>query len=181
MTPQDYILYSGGAKGAETIFGRNAERVGIQVVNFSFNGHQVEYNNGLRVLTTEELQRKDVSLTYVSQLLNRKFSNAPLMRKVLQTIMYQIENGMEVFVVGAIQTDNTVKGGTGWGVEFAKICNKPIFVFDQTRDVWHTWDKNTWRSCPDPKISQTHFTGTGTRFIEANGEKAIQELFDRSF
>ena len=46
-----------------TIFGRNAERVGIQVVNFSFNGHQVEYNNGLRVLTTEELQRKDVSLT----------------------------------------------------------------------------------------------------------------------
>lgn len=181
MTPQDYILYSGGARGAETVFGHNAERVGAQVVNFSFNGHQVEYNKGLRVLTTEELQRKDVSLTYVSGLLNRKFSNAPLMRKVLQTIMYQIENGMEIFAVGAIQENNTVKGGTGWGVEFAKICNKPIFVFDQIQDGWFLWDKKSWVACSEPKISQSHFTGTGTRFLEENGEKAIKALFDRSF
>ncbi len=181
MTSQDYILYSGGAKGAEAAFGQNAIRVGVQVVNFSFVGHQVEFDQGLRILTTEELQRKDVSLTYVSGLLGRKFSNAPLMRKVLQTIMYQIENGMEIFAVGAIQENNTVKGGTGWGVEFAKICNKPIFVFDQIQDAWFSWDKKRWVSCLEPKISQSHFTGTGTRFLEANGEKAIKALFDRSF
>ena len=27
----------------------------------------------------------------------------------------------------------TVRGGTGWGAEFAKLCNKPLFVFDQAK------------------------------------------------
>ena len=31
--------------------------------------------------------------------------------------------------------DDTVKGGTGWGAEFAKLCNKPLFVFDQDKDA----------------------------------------------
>jgi hypothetical protein len=30
-------------------------------------------------------------------------------------------------------------------------------------------------------ITHPHFTGTGTRFIEANGLAAIEALFDRSF
>jgi hypothetical protein len=30
-------------------------------------------------------------------------------------------------------------------------------------------------------INHPHFTGTGTRFIEANGRDAIEALFDRSF
>jgi hypothetical protein len=32
-----------------------------------------------------------------------------------------------------------------------------------------------------PVISHIHFTGTGTRFLEENGRKAIKELFTRSF
>ena len=37
--------------------------------------------------------------------------------------------------------DHTVKGGTGWGAEFAKLCNKPLFVFDQERDRWFAWKR----------------------------------------
>jgi hypothetical protein len=33
----------------------------------------------------------------------------------------------------------------------------------------------------EPVISHIHFTGTGTRFLEENGKKAITELFARSF
>jgi hypothetical protein len=86
---------------------------------------------GIRVLTHEELERGDVSLSYVSKLMNRSFPNAPLIRKVLQTIWYQVNSGQEIYVVGWIQDDATVRGGTGWGAEFAKLCNKPLFVFDQ--------------------------------------------------
>lgn len=174
-------LYSGGAPGAEAEFGRMAEQYGVAEVNFTFEGHKIERARGLRVLTQEELVRKDVSLSYVSKLLNRNFTNAVLMRKVLQTIMYQVEAGHEVFVIGTIQEDGTVKGGTGWGAEYAKICNKPLYVFGQARNAWFTWKDQQWAEVAEPVISHAHFSGMGTRFLEDNGKKAIDELFARSF
>jgi len=179
--PSDYTLFSGGAQGAESEFGNVAEKFGVQEVNFSFEGHKIESTRGLRMLTTEELLRKDVSLTYVSKLLDRNFSNAPHIRMVLRTIMYQVEAGLEVFVIGNILENGTVNGGTGWGAEFAKICNKPLFVFDQVKDGWFTWTSGKWEPAKAPVITKTHFTGTGTRFLEDNGRKAIADLFARSF
>src|SRR2546427_5425117 len=48
-------------------------------------------------------------------------------------------NGQEVYVVGTILDDGTVRGGTGWGAEFAKLCNKPLHVFDQSANKWFSW------------------------------------------
>lgn len=181
LNPQDTILFSGGAGGAEAEFGAKAEKYGIAEVNFSFEGHQIARSRGLRVLTQEELKRGDVSMTYVSRLLNRTYSNAPIMRKVLQTIWYQVNHGMEIYVVGSIQADDTVKGGTGWGAEFAKLCNKPLFVFDQVKNGWFKWARERWEVEIAPVIRSTHFTGTGTRFLEVGGKQAIAELYARSF
>ena len=182
LDPKQCVLFSGGAAGTEQFFGAQAEAWGIEEVNYSFDGHQIERKRGVRVLTSEELALKDVSLTYVSRIMNRQYTHAPLFRKVLQSICWQISSGQEVFVVGEIMPDGTVKGGTGWGAEFAKICNKPLFVFDQKRNAWFTWSQADWAACQDaPVISHPHFTGTGTRFLEENGQKAIAELFERSF
>ncbi|WP_029460659.1 hypothetical protein [Solidesulfovibrio alcoholivorans] len=177
----NFTLFSGGAQGAEAEFGRQAELHSVQEVNFTFEGHRIERTRGIRVLTQEELAKKDVSLTYVSKLLSRKFSNGPQIRMVLRTIMHQVDAGLEVFVVGTIQEDGTVKGGTGWGAEFAKICNKPLFVFCQEKRGWFTWDGDTWAPVAAPTITQMHFTGTGTRFLEEAGKAAIADLFTRSF
>jgi hypothetical protein len=38
MNPQDCILFSGGAAGAEAEFGACAERHGVEEVNFTFEG-----------------------------------------------------------------------------------------------------------------------------------------------
>jgi hypothetical protein len=181
MNPKECILYSGGAKGAEAEFGVQAERYGLEEVNFSFEGHQMERNRGVRVLTSEELALKDVSMTYVSRLMQRSYSSAPHFRKVLQSICWQIAGGHEVFVVGEILEDDKVKGGTGWGAEYAKFCNKPLFVFDQEKDGWFTWDQDHWERIDTPAITHRHFTGTGTRFLKDNGRKAITELFAKSF
>jgi hypothetical protein len=177
----EFTLFSGGAQGAEAEFGRQAEMAGVAEVNFSFEGHKIERTRGLRMLTQEELMRKDVSLTYVSKLLARNFSNAPLIRMVLRVIIYQVDAGLEVFVVGNILENGTVNGGTGWGAEFAKICNKPLFVFDQVKNGWFTWKNDAWESVAAPVITKSHFTGTGTRFLEDNGRAAIAGLFTRSF
>lgn len=181
LIPNQCILYSGGATGTEQFFGSLAETWGIEEVNYSFDGHQIERKRGVRVLTSEELAGKDVSLAYVSKLLNREYTKAPLFRKVLQSICWQVSSGDQIIVVGAIQADKTVKGGTGWGAEFAKICNKPLLVFDQPQNTWFGWAEDKWVETKDPLISATHFTASGTRFLEHNGRIAIQDLFARSF
>ena len=181
MKPENCILYSGAANGAEAAFGAAAQRRGIAEVNFTFEGHKDARTRGIRVLTEPELKQGDVSFTYLSRLMHRKYRDTPLFRRVLQSIWHQVNNGLEVFVIGQILDDATVKGGTGWGAEFAKLCNKPLFVFDQTRDAWHCWNGDAWDEISSPVIGQPHFTGTGTRFIQQNGEQAIEELFERSF
>jgi hypothetical protein len=184
MTSTGCILFSGGAPGAEAEFGACAERHRIEEVNFTFDGHPMARQRGVRVLNHEELQAGDVSLAYVSRLMHRKYTDAPTIRKILQTIWYQVNSGQEIYVIGSILEDGTVRGGTGWGAEFAKLCNKPLHVFDQDRGGWFTWDGDafTARAAGDtPIITHTHFTGTGTRTIRDNGRAAIEDLFTRSF
>ncbi len=184
MKKEDFILFSGGAKGAEAEFGANAERFGIEEVNFTFEGHNIVRQRGLRVLNHEELKNGDVSLEYVSRLMNRRYTESLTLRRVLQSIWYQINSGQEIYVIGEILEDKTIKGGTGWGAEFAKICNKPLYVFDQKRNAWFSWNQIDWCECKggdEPIISHIHFAGTGSRFPEENGKKAIKELFERTF
>lgn len=175
------ILFSGAAQGAEAAFGEAAERHGLQEVNFTFDGHSDARTRGIRVLTTEELQHGDVSLSYVSRLMNRKYPDTPLFRKVLQSIWHQVNNGQQIFVVGAILPDQTVRGGTGVAAEYAKFFNKPLFVFDQTQHGWFRWNTDAWSPVKDPVVAERHFTGTGTRFLDATGKSAIDALFKRSF
>src|SRR5216110_556378 len=184
MQKTDFILFSGGAPGAEAEFGACAERHGIEEVNFTFDGHKIVRHRGVRVLNHEELQNGDVSLAYVSRLMHRRFTDAPTIRKILQTIWYQVNNGQEIYVIGTVLDDGTVRGGTGWGAEFAKLCNKPLHVFDQEKDRWFTWSGTAWqpRSASDgPVMTHPHFTGTGTRALKSNGKRAIELLFTRSF
>ena len=181
LDPKQSVLYSGGAAGTEEFFGAQAEAWGIEEVNYSFEGHQAVRKRGVRVLTQNELMLKDVSMTYVSRLMGREYTRAPLFRKVLQSICWQVSSGSEVIVVGEIQDDKTVRGGTGWGAEFAKLCNKPLLVFDQPRDAWFRWINEEWVKKDDPVITHANFTATGTRFLEANGRKAIVDLYARSF
>jgi hypothetical protein len=184
MNRSDAILFSGGAPGAEAGFGACAERHGIEEVNFTFEGHKIERTRGVRVLNHEELQNGDVSLAYVSRLMHRRFTDAPTIRKILQTIWYQVNNGQEIYVIGAILEDGTVRGGTGWGAEFAKLCNKPLHVFDQDQNSWFSWTGEEWEkrsSTNAPLIAHIHFTGTGSRTLKANGKRAIEDLFSRSF
>src|SRR5262252_9270911 len=177
MKPTECILFSGGMKGAEAAFGACAAKHRVEEVNFTFDGHPIERSRGIRVLNHEELQAGDVSLEYVSRLMNRRYTDAPTIRKILQTLWYQVNNGQEIYVIGHVLRDATVRGGTGWGAEFAKLCNKPLHVFDQDVDAWMKWKDGTWEKCgptDQPVFTHPHFTGTGTRTLQANAERAIE-------
>ena len=184
MQQADAILFSGGAPGAEAAFGEAAERHGVEEVNFTFDGHRLARTRGIRVLNHEELQAGDVSLEYVSRLMMRRYTDARTIRRILQTLWYQVNSGQEIYVIGTVLDDGTVRGGTGWGAEFAKLCNKPLHVFDQQKNCWERWTGEDWTVCDgatEPVITHPHFTGTGTRALQDNGRQAIDALFTRSF
>lgn len=181
MKREDCILFSGAAKGAEAAFGEAAERHGIAEVNFSFEGHADARTRGLRVLTNAELKHGDVSISYVSRLMHRRYPETRLFQRLLQSIWHQVNHGQDVFVVGKIQPDGTVVGGTGVAAEYAKFFNKRLHAFDQDADAWMRWTGDAWEPAAEPVIAEPHFTGTGTRALRPNGRAAVDALFARTF
>lgn len=176
-----FVLHSGGAQGAEAAFGEEAERHRIEEITFSFDGHDNRVRGrGLRLLGEADLRAGDVSLRYVSHRLGRVMPEIPFVRRVLQSIWHQIKPCEQVFVVGEIQQDGTVRGGTGWGAELARRWNKQLNVFDQQRDGWFRWENGAWKPAT-PIIESRWFAGTGTSRLQPNGRRAIEELFTRSF
>lgn len=178
--PSQFTLYSGGHQGAEAEFGKNAQEWGVKEINFTFKGHTVAREVNLKTLTEEELKKGDISMEIVSKRMGRTYSKADKIRKVFQSIFHMVNNGYHVFAIGWIQPDGTVKGGTGWGVELAKLFNRPVSVYDQDRNGWFSWKENQWVE-DTPVIADKTFVGTGTRNLSEEGKSAIEDLFRRSF
>ncbi len=179
MDLSKYTLYSSGLKGAETTFAEFAEKAGMKDVVYSFDGHKLTRDKNVIILDKEQLERGDISMELASRMLNRTYYETDKIRKVLQTIFHMVNSGHQVFVVGAIQEDGSVKGGTGWAVELAKMFNRPLHVFDQPSKKWFTW-KGEWKE-DSPKIEYDTFVGSGTRYLSDAGRDAIKQLFQDSF
>jgi hypothetical protein len=173
-------LISGGHKGAEAEFGRAAKRFGIEQTTLSFEGHDMEWPVGVRVLSPDELAKGDVSMEIVCRRMGRTYHHPGRVRSVVQSIFHMVNDAYQVFAIGWIQSDDTVKGGTGWAVELAKLFNRELYVFDQARNDWFAWRGNRWEPA-QPSIDDKTFCGTGTRNLTVEGRTAIGELFERSF
>jgi hypothetical protein len=178
--PADCTMYSGGAHGAEAAFGEAAERWGVREVNFTFDGPVQARTRGAHPLTEQALVSGEVSLAYVSRRLRRTYGESPQIRRVLQSLWHQVSNAQLVFVIGSIQEDGTVTGGTGWSVELARMWNKRLWVFDQDKGHWYRWDGEEWVT-GIPIIDAPAYCGTGTRYLTEVGRTAIDELHARSF
>lgn len=179
MEAAQCTLYSGGLKGAETVFGETAEKYSVNEVIFTFEGHKLSREKNVRVLSKEDLERGNISMELASKMLNRTYYETDKIRKVLQTIFHLVNSGYQVFVIGSIQEDGSVKGGTGWAVQLAKMFNRPLHVFDQPSGKWFTW-KEGWQE-DSPRIQYDTFVGSGTRYLNDAGRIAIEKLFEDSF
>lgn len=180
MNTEEFCLYSGGLKGAEAAFGACAEQFGVKEVTLSFEGHKCTRETNLTVLDAETLKKGDVSMEIVSKRMAKRYTRSETIRKVFQLLFHMVNKGYQVVAVGWIQEDQTVKGGTGWGVELAKFFNRPVHVFDQGTNAWYGWCDGKWHE-DVPVITHNTFCGTGTRYLTPEGENAIAELFQRSF
>lgn len=174
------VLHSGGHKGTEAEFGRNAERWGLEEVTYTFDGHLSERDRGLVHLGAAELAKGDVSMEIVSRHMGRTYHSAERIRRVIQSIFHMVVNSHHVLAVGWLLPSGLVKGGTGWGVELAKFFNRPVSVFDQETNSWYTWQEGEWQA-DSPVLEVRPFSATGTRNLTDEGREAIRALFERSF
>lgn len=180
MKASECTLYHGGLKGAEAAFGEQAEKLGINETIFTFEGHRLHRDRSSVVLSEAELQRGDISMEIASRMMNRTYYETEKIRKVLQLIFHMVNKGHQVFVIGTILDDDSVKGGTGWAVELAKLFNRPLHVYDQGRKQWFTWKEGAWQE-DTPTICYNTFVGSGTRYLSDDGAAAIEKLFTDSF
>jgi len=178
--PEEVTLYHGGHRGTETQFGIIAEKHGLKEVTYTFEGHALERDVNLQHLCEDDLKAGDISMEIVSKQMGRRYASAEKIRRVIQSIYHMISNSEQVFAVGWIQDDETVKGGTGWGVELARMFHKPVSVFDQDKNKWFSWSDNHWKEAT-PTITGKAICGTGTRNITDEAMKAIDQLFEDSF
>ncbi|RUM38307.1 MAG: hypothetical protein DSY58_02425 [Desulfobulbus sp.] len=181
MNAGDCTLYHGGLKGAETAFGELAEQYGANEVIFTFDGHRLNRDRNAVTLSEEDLQRGDISMEIASRMMNRTYYETEKIRRVLQAIFHMVNKGHQVFVIGTILEDNSVKGGTGWAVELAKLFNRPLHVYDQNHEGWFTWKNDGWQPEETPTIAYDTFVGSGTRYLSDKGKAAIEKLYADSF
>ena len=180
LSPDECTLFSGGTTGSESYFGEIAEQYGLREVHFTFEGHAQERNVGSTMLNEHELGVGSTSLAYVSRVLNRSWTRTQNLQRVLQVQWHLVSHSDQLFVVGTIQPDGTVHGGTGWSVELAKRWHKDAWVFDQTVGSWFNWNGTAW-SEKTPVITRKNIAATGTRFLNTKGKVAIRELFENNF
>lgn len=175
-----FTLYSGGHAGAEAAFGDLSEKWGIKEVNFVYKNQNICRDKSTVLLPEDELEKGDVSMEIVSRHMGRNYTETERIRSILRTIYHMVTNADHIFAIGWILANDTVKGGTGWGVELAKFFNRPVSVYDQEREHWFTWKDKKWLQ-DNPEIYHNKFAGTGTRNLTENGKQAILDLFIKSF
>ena len=180
MDKENVVVYSGGHRGTESAFGEAAEQWGVREVTYSFPGHRVERAVNVGNLSDDELARGGISMELASKLMNRTYYEKKKIRKVLQLIFHMVNSGYQVFAVGHILADKTVKGGTGWAVELAKLFNRPVHVYDQDKQGWFTWQGGDWQE-DHPQISHDTLCVSGTRHLRPEGREAINALFNDAF
>ena len=174
-------VHSGMATGADTAWAEIADSIGIKTIGHSFKGHRV---SGTRPametrneLTEEQLKVADKFIEKAAKGLGRPIN--PDYRNLFRRNYYQVKDSEAVIAIGKVLPDGTkVSGGTGWATQMGIDKGIPVYVFDQVKKSWFKWDgKKFVDSDLPPKFND--FAGIGTRDLNPDGRKAIEEYLQQ--
>ena len=173
------ILFSGAAQGAEAAFGAAAERHGLEEVISPLRATTPRGRaacgldrGGVAAGRCQPGVREPADAPHVPR--------HPPVQESAAVHLAPSQPWPRNLCRGAVpEEDGTVKGGTGWGAEFAELCNKPLFVFAQDQEHWCHWTGEAWEEGaptdhPPPVHRHRHAFFTGER--AAGHQRAVRAL-----
>lgn len=176
-------LFSGGAIGADQLWGEVAVKHGWEVSHIIT--HKTKYitpSVSYFKLSEEEFNANWPYVLKLNRTLNRGFPETytTAVKKLLARNVAIIRRSQAIYGVGYLNSDHTeVAGGTGWGFTQAIIEHKPCYIFDQNYNEWLKYNPHLKRFIfVDLKaINHSIIAGVGSRKITEAGQQAIIKLF----
>lgn len=181
----NYTCHSGGCPGSDMTWEIVGEEYGVKTIAYSFQGH-TQYGKNQKILSVTELEEGFEAVLRANKVLKKHPQGQPTyVKNLLARNWFQVKNSASVFAIAKSMTDKSVEGGTGWAVQMAIDCDKPVYVFDQESNLWTEFIyplgcfvPTAYRDMPN---LPENFAGIGTREIKDNGIEAIQKIFETSF
>lgn len=187
-----YINHSGGAIGSDTWWGDIGAKYGVKsnhyyysekTPNGNFEISEVDYEEGRHEAAKAAAYNfgykyetmKDYRL--IRNWAQVKYSDA------IFAIGHLVRPGEKLFPNQKNDTrvalNGAVQGGTGYAVAMAILHNKPVYVYDQERKQWFSHIDGKWSVSQTPTLTM-NFAGIGTRNINDDGKKAIEDVYNKT-
>ena len=187
--------HSGGATGSDSYWESIGANFGVKTRAYSY---QTKYHTSPnKIEISEEDYKEGVDeINKANKHMDRFGINKYM--NLLARNWAQVKYSTQVFAIGTIVEPGakspkgyyskakiqTVDGGTGYAVMMAINNLREVFVFDQRQLKWLRWSYSTMSFIElkeTPKIKTQNFAGIGTREITADGIKAIEEVYQKTF
>ncbi len=168
----NYVLYTGGAYGADTLFGVLADQYGVgkqfhirPIGNTKIHKTLVKLGYGPLVAPEDKLA---FARDKIQELIGLKLTSN-LGNNLKARNYFQVSNSESVLAVAKLKPDmKSVYGGTDVAVGLSIALNLPTYVLDVTTESWYMYDSIAKKFTPFsgvPPLTRK-FTGVGTRDIE---------------
>ena len=192
--PKNYQMQSGGANGADTVWGEIAKEFGITDQNHWY--YQEKTPNGNKEISQQDYEEGRYKVAEAAKM-NWGYQYKTMKDSRLIRNWAQVKYADSVFAIGHLvntgeklfpnQQDDTrtalvpaVQGGTGYAVGMAILNKVPVYVFDQERNQWFVNIDGEWKRVDTPVLTE-RFAGIGTRQINDAGKQAIRDVFNKTF
>jgi hypothetical protein len=186
---------SGGALGSDSVWEENANKYGVKTKAYSYKTKSHNSPNKVEI-SQEDFEEGIIEINKANKHIGRfgihKYMN------LLARNWAQVKYSDEIFAIGIIVDPGkkgpkgyysksklqTVDGGTCWAIVIAINHQKPVYVFDQIKLKWFRWSYSTMSFIElkeTPIIRTQNFAGIGTRQINNDGIKAIEDVYSKTF
>lgn len=191
--PAGFRIHSGGAHGSDHYWGAIGEKYGIPSNHYYF-GQKTPFGN--KEITQQDYDEGKYEVAKAAAY-NYGYKYPTMKNSLLIRNWAQVKYADAVFAIGhlvrpgeklfpnlkndtRVATNAAVTGGTGYAIAMAILHNKPVYVFDQTREKWYKNINGQWSESEVPTLT-SNFAGIGTREINDAGRKAIEDAFKNTF
>src|SRR4051812_27476324 len=116
MSDKQSVCYSGGAEGADTLFGEFAEAAGHAVIHYHFRSNKAKLKHH-KILSEFYLLQADPYLQDANKYIRRKYPTRTVdVDNLLRRNYWQIFDSTKIYAVTTLADRGIPLGGTAWAI-----------------------------------------------------------------